>query len=63
MNSLARQSKLQELIDLIRATMDEIKRANERDAVFEEKKKLYLALKELSSQLSEVLNQVDYSGK
>ena len=35
MNSPARQAKLQELIELIRSKMEEIKRANERDAIFE----------------------------
>ena len=63
MNSRERQAKMQELVDLIQATLKEIKRAKERDAVFEERKRLYLELKNLNSQLTEVLNQVDYSGK
>ena len=63
MNSPARQAKMQELIELIQATLQEIKRAKEMDAVFEERKRLYLKLKDLNAQLTEVLNQVDYSGK
>ncbi len=61
MNSPERQAKLQELINMIRATMDEIKRSKERDAIFEERKKLFLELKGLNAQLSDTLRQVDYS--
>jgi hypothetical protein len=61
MNSPTRQAKLQELIEMIRATMDEIKRAKERDAIFEERKKLFLKLRDLNVQLSDVLGQVNYS--
>lgn len=63
MNSRERQAKMQELVDLIQATLKEIKKAKERDEVFEERKRLYLELKKLNSQLTEVLNQVDYSGQ
>ena len=41
--------------------MGEIKRSKERDAIFEERKKLFLELKDLNAQLADVLNQVDYS--
>ena len=61
MNSQTRQAKLQELVELLRAKLQEIKRAKERDAIFEERKKLYLELKDLNQQLTDVINQVDYS--
>jgi hypothetical protein len=54
---------MQELVDLIQATLQEIKRAKERDAIFEERKRLYLQLKDLNAQLTAVINQVDYSAK
>ena len=41
MNSRERQAKMQELVDLIQATLKEIKKAKERDEVFEERKRLY----------------------
>ena len=63
MNSLARQAKMQELIELIQAKLQEIKRAKEVDAIFVERKRLYLELRDLNNQLTEVLNQVDYSEK
>jgi hypothetical protein len=58
MNSQTRQAKLQELVELLRAKLQEIKSAKERDAIFEERKRLYLELKDLNTQ---VINQVDYS--
>ena len=61
MDSLTRQAKMQELIELIQAKLHEIKRSKETDAIFEERKRLYLELRDLNNQLTEVLNQVDYS--
>ena len=55
MSSRIRQAKMQEVVDLIQATLQEIKRAKERDAIFEEKKRLYLQLKDLNAQLTEVI--------
>ncbi len=63
MHSRERQKKIQELVDLIQSKLQEIKSARERDAIFEEMKRLYLELKDLDRQLTETLGQLDLSQK
>lgn len=57
MDSPARQAELKYLIERLQEKLKELESARKRDAIFEERKALYLEIKSLNARLQSCLEQ------